>query len=68
MDKEIIAICPLCGEKNIIRVNSSDYDRWKNGELIQRCFPYLSSDERELLITGICPKCWITTLFDSDKK
>jgi predicted RNA-binding Zn-ribbon protein involved in translation (DUF1610 family) len=66
MDKEIITVCPFCGEKNIIKVNSEDFDKWQNGGLIQDCFPYLSSDERELLMTGICPKCWFDTFNDLD--
>lgn len=32
---------------------------WKNGEgLIQNLMPYLTSDEREKLMTGYCEECW----------
>jgi hypothetical protein len=31
---------------------------WRGGALIQRVVPTLPSDERELLISGICPLCW----------
>ena len=49
--------CPLCGKKTRVTVNSNDHEKWQNGTLIQRTFPYLSADEREVLITGYCYKC-----------
>ena len=32
-----------------------DANRWINGESIQNCFPYLSADEREILLSGTSP-------------
>jgi len=58
LNKEVKCICPSCRQESIVKVNDKDYENWRNGELIQRSFPYLSPDERELLITGICPECW----------
>jgi len=49
--------CPLCGKTTHIVVNGDDYEKWQNGMLIQRAFPYMSADEREVLITGICYNC-----------
>lgn len=54
----ITATCPICGHSNTIMVYSDDYDRWQNGGLAQDCFPYLSAEDREMLISGICPECW----------
>lgn len=34
-------------------IKEEDYRRWQNGDLAQDCFPYLSADEREFLISGI---------------
>ena len=28
------------------------------GENIQIAFPDLTADQREILISGICPECW----------
>ena len=50
--------CPFCGHANFIEVNEMDYLDWQDGELAQNAFPYLSADEREMLVSGICPKCW----------
>ena len=61
----IECVCPSCGKAQKIKVNSEDYEKWENGELVQRAFPYLSSSEREALITGICDNCW-NSLFTSE--
>ena len=39
-------------------VEEEDFVAWKIGKPAQDAFPYLSVDERELLISGICDKCW----------
>lgn len=49
--------CPLCGKTTHIAVNGDDYEKWQNGTLIQRAFPYMSAEEREVLITGLCYDC-----------
>ena len=54
----IVTACPFCGHANEVEVNEMDYFDWQDGELAQNAFPYLSADEREMLISGICPKCW----------
>ena len=50
--------CRHCGTTVQISVIGPDYDRWKNGELIQDAMPYLSPDEREILISGTCGPCF----------
>ena len=58
--KEVMVVtrCPFCGRANEVEVNEMDYLDWQDGALAQNAFPYLSADEREALISGICPKCW----------
>ena len=58
--KEVIVVtqCPFCGRANEIAVNEADYWDWDDGMLAQDAFPYLSANEREMLISGICPTCW----------
>lgn len=41
-----------------IDVTLEQIERWKNGELIQRVMPHLTSDEREFIMTGITPTEW----------
>lgn len=50
--------CPFCGEYHEVLVSEADYYNWQNGEYAQNAFPYLSAEEREILISGICSTCW----------
>ena len=51
--------CPVCKKEHSVTVEKSDYERWRSGGiLIQRAFPYLKPDEREILQSGTCPTCW----------
>ena len=63
----VVTYCPFCGEAHEIEVNEIDYLDWKDGELAQNAFPYLSADEREMLISGICPICWDSMFGGSDE-
>ena len=49
--------CPFCGHVSILGVDAKDCIAWKNGGLVQDCFPYLDASEREILISGLCFKC-----------
>lgn len=50
--------CRMCGRSFTIHVDANDYMAWQNGECIQNAMPYLSADERELLISHTCGECW----------
>lgn len=59
--------CPICYIDTYIQVDAEEYSRWLNGELIQRAMPNLTDDEREMLISGICPWCWDDMFGDEDE-
>lgn len=61
----VVTRCPMCGRGNEIEVNEIDYLDWDDGMHAQDAFPYLSAEEREMLISGICPICW-GKMFDGD--
>jgi len=42
-------------------VTQEQLDRWKNGELIQKAMPHLTTDEREFLMTGMTSEEWDET-------
>jgi hypothetical protein len=63
----VVTRCPFCGRGNEVEVNEADYWDWDDGMLVQDAFPYLSADEREMLISGICPTCW-DKMFGSDEE
>ena len=50
--------CGRCKQIVEIVCKIEDFRAWKNGELIQRAMPYLTADQRELLISGVCGKCF----------
>ena len=59
MSKTTMAIdCVQCKETQSITVENEDLANWHNGELIQDAMPYLSADEREVLISGTCGPCF----------
>ena len=44
-----------------INVKQDDYTKWiydRENHYVQDLFPYLSADERELLVSGVCGKCY----------
>ena len=51
---------PFTGRVNEMEINldPKDYLAWKNGADIQVALPYLTSDEREFIKTGITPADW----------
>ncbi len=63
----ITTTCPFCGQLQLIRVHSKDFHDWENGSPVQEAFPYLSKDDREALISGICPNCWDEMFGDGEE-
>ena len=49
--------CVADGLLEVIYVDPIDYLEWQAGKHAQDAFPYLSSDEREALITNMCVPC-----------
>jgi len=63
----VITGCPFCGLIHEVEVNEMDYLDWQDDVLVQDAFPYLDANEREMLISGICPDCW-DKMFGSDEE
>lgn len=58
--------CKFCGGKHVLSARPLDVQKWLDGAYIQDALPYLTPDERELMISGMCPTCWTKT-FGSDE-
>ena len=54
---ELEMICPFCGQVHSVEVLETSYVKYKAGELAQYAFPYLSSVEREQILSHICIDC-----------
>jgi hypothetical protein len=58
--------CPFCGKEYQVEVPEDGYNRWLDGELIQRAMPTVVPEDREALISGICTECWDKTFGGED--
>jgi hypothetical protein len=58
MKREYIVKCKHCKKGHKIEAFHEDMQKWYSGTIIQAAMPYLNADERELLISQICPPCW----------
>lgn len=57
--KTINVKCSFCGTSFTFNVTEEQYQMYTNGSnLIQRIFPEIKPEMRELLISGTCPDCW----------
>lgn len=58
-DLIIEKVCVICGSTHVIKVPQSGYERWTSGKKhIQDAMPSVSADNREMLMSGICPVCF----------
>ena len=53
----VIFTCPFCGKETEFVVDKDKFEKWDNGELVQKAFPNLSPEQRELFITEMCYEC-----------
>lgn len=52
-------VCPFCGKTHFVGLPFEAFISWMyNGVSVQDAFPELPADDRERLISGICPECW----------
>lgn len=54
----ITKACPFCNRRYQNVFDADAYRKWEQGMNVQDAFPDRSADDREFLITGICPECW----------
>ena len=50
--------CVFCKTPTTIRCPEDGHLDWSAGQFIQDAMPELTADERELLISQVCPKCF----------
>ena len=54
----VATVCPLCGDTKVLTLPEEGYMAWQNGENIQNALPEFDANDRERLVSGICPSCW----------
>lgn len=50
--------CKLCGKVRLMEVEAEGLSQWLGGKLVQDALPRLNVEERELLVSQTCGKCW----------
>lgn len=60
--------CPFCLGRNFLKVKEADLEMFKEGNPVQICFPYLKSEHREMIVSGICNFCWERHRFEHLEK
>lgn len=69
MKIRIETVCPFCGRVNEVIVENSDFIDWQfNAYHAQDAFPYLTAEEREALISGICKDCWYNAFHEEEEE
>ena len=59
--------CFYCGDTSFIQLNANDLNSYMSGKYAQDAFPYLTAEQREIIISGTCPECW-QAIFSKDEK
>ena len=56
----LVPPCMMCGKFIPIKLDGGDYFRFfqRQAGYVQDIFPYLTPDQREVLVTGIHPECF----------
>ena len=62
----VFRTCPFCKKEQRKEYPIEGYTRFMQGAHVQDCFPDMTPDDREFLITGICPTCWDLTFGGDD--
>ena len=66
---QVTCKCPLCHETNIVTVELFDYIEYAYDYVkAQDAFPYLTPNERELIISGTCAECWDKMFGDEEEE
>ncbi|MDF9845112.1 MULTISPECIES: hypothetical protein [unclassified Paenibacillus] len=60
--------CMSCKAEKTVEVQRQDLKAYEEGAHAQHAFPYLSADERELIISNICGECFDKIFADEDEE
>ena len=59
----LTAFCYTCGHHDTFAVKNKDLAAWKNGSDIEEVMPYLTDNQRRMMVSEYCVSCWITNEF-----
>lgn len=59
--------CWRCRNTFHVPIPDEAWEAWKGGQFIQRAWPQGTADQRELLISGTCGKCYDEMFLELDE-
>ena len=62
-----IEVVDVVGSSHLMDVKAIDLDAYEDGALIQDAFPYLTNEQRELILTGLTDDMW-GDMFPNDEE
>ena len=62
-----LTVTDVVGDNHYMDVKQIDLDAFEDGALIQDAFPYLTLEQRELILTGITEDMW-NDMFGEDEE
>ncbi len=54
----LVITCTSCGKDHHFDVATDSFESWTRGAFIQDAMPDLSSNDREMFISGMCGECF----------
>ena len=60
---EVVLVCAMCHETYTYVVSFEQYMSWRAGDLVQRAFPDMPREDREMFVSETCNSCF-HKLFD----
>ena len=57
-DSIIRVECAHCNKEYFIPTTRSNIQKYVDGTNVQYAFPHLNADDRELILSNTCVKCW----------
>jgi len=68
MREEFFVICQTCKVTYTFNIGREDYTSWLDGTYAQDAFPYLTDDQRELMISQTCGTCFNEMFPDEEEE
>lgn len=62
-----LTVTDIMGDNHYMDVKQIDLDAFEDGALIQNAFPYLTLEQRELILTGLTEDMW-NDMFGEDEE
>lgn len=59
--------CAKCGINHSVYVDLADLQMWQSGaSFIEDAIPYISQEDREFFMSGLCPACYPRTDYEPE--